>query len=193
MNLSNLEPFAELAIKLATEHAFKIKVCSKWTISPSERIFVERITKVLKDRGISFEKVLTDIAVARIASNKNGGRLWIFDNPNGDTASDVADLVDGSRSMGSRLFCKDGFCYEELPGGTAPSFIGSCFDESVEDNFFNPLGIILAIASATEQANPHLSRWIKQVRACAVKNVTEATKGSRHTLKIIENIAEETQ
>ncbi len=164
INLSDLVPFAKLAIDLAQKHGLELRISSKWTIAQSERLFMERITKVFDDAGVPYQKTLTDVAFATLATRHEGGWLWLFDNPNGDSAADIVDWIDGSRSMCSTVYCLDGTSYEELPGGTAPDKFGT---DLIGDNFFNPIGIINAFCSALTVANPAEEDFFARVEAGA--------------------------
>jgi isocitrate dehydrogenase len=166
MNLSDLRPFAQLAIRLAQTYGLELRISSKWTIAKSEQLFMERITAVFDEAGVSYQKLLTDVAFATMATQHEGGWLWLFDNPNGDSAADIVDWIDGSRSMCSTVFCLDGSCYEELPGGTAPDKFGT---DLVGDNFFNPIGIINAFCSALLVANPSETDFVNRVRERAAQ------------------------
>ncbi len=186
MNLDNLAPFAELAMKLARQYGLALRVSSKWTIAKSEALFADGITSVWDAAGAEYKRILTDVGLATIATDREGGWLWLFDNPNGDSGSDIVDWIDGSRTMGSTLFCKDGSSYEELPGGTAPDKMETDLTGS---NFFNPSGAIYAFISAIEQANPELSGWLGQVREAAIGYLDNTPDGSRGTEAMIDSVA----
>lgn len=182
MNIANLKPFAELAMKLADRHGLVLRASSKWTIAQSEALFIDGITSVWDEAGVNYKRILTDVALATIATDREGGWLWLLDNPNGDSGSDIADWVDGSRSMGSTLYCADGSSYEELPGGTAPDKLGTDLTGS---NFFNPLGVIFAFASAIEMANPEMAKWLGKIRALALKYLELIDENERDTHKML--------
>lgn len=164
INVSDLVPFAKLAMSLAKTHGLELRISSKWTIAQSERLFMDRITKVFDDAEVPYQKTLTDVAFATLATRHEGGWLWLFDNPNGDSAADLVDWIDGSRSMCSTVYCLDGTCYEELPGGTAPDKFGT---DLTGENFFNPIGIINAFCSALLVVNPTGEDFFAQVEAAA--------------------------
>jgi isocitrate dehydrogenase len=151
LDLENTELFANLAMQLALSHDLYLHLSSKWTISASERLFVDEICAVFDAVGVRYEKDLTDVAMAKLATERTGGFLWLFDNPNGDYASDMVDWIDGTRSMTSTVYCADGTIYEEMPGGTAPDKYGT---DLIGKNFFNPLGIIGCFNRAIVHVNP---------------------------------------
>lgn len=186
MNLTDLVTFAEMAIRLSMEHGFRIRVSSKWTISASEKLFMDRICSVFDDRHVEYERVLTDVALARIATERDGGWLWLFDNPNGDSAADIADWVDGSRSMGSQVYCRRGFSYEELSGGTAPDKMDT--DLSGE-NFFNPVGIINAFSGSILSVNLEARNRIRRINESVRDYFSQTTVSDRSTYEMISAIA----
>ena len=193
-NLSDLTPFAEMGIKLAREHGFRLRASSKYTVSESERIFMDHITDVFHEHGLvewtkdapgDYRKILTDLGLARIANEMDGGWCWLLGNANGDTGSDIAEIRDGSRSMGSTLFCRDGAFYEELPGGTAPDFLGCENWVKPDGTPFNPTGIILSIAAAVERANPDHAQWIDSIRAATATYITKTAPSDIRALEMI--------
>ena len=186
MNLSNIEPFARIAANLASEHKLKIMVCSKHTIAPSEAEFNKRVLEALEKSCVQGVSVLTDVAVATQATNLKGGVLYIMDNPNGDTGSDVIDWADGSRTMGSTLYCKGYIKYEELPGGTAPDLLKTDLEGQT---FFNPMGTILAIGSAIVTANPDLKDKVDLVTLEGAKYVQHTAGPNCDTRAMIDLIA----
>lgn len=160
MNISNLRPFAELAMKLAKKYKLDLRISSKWTIADSEKLFSDRVIRSFNEAEATYEKILTDVAFATLATKHEGGWLWLFDNPNGDSAADIVDFVDGSRSMCSTVFCLDGTTFEELPGGTAPDKLNT---DLKGKNFFNPVGIINAFCTALAVVNPDEAAFFAQV------------------------------
>lgn len=187
MNLSNIEPFVKIAAQLAKEHNLRVKVCSKHTIADSEAEFNKRVLEALRSHGFVDDSILTDVAVATQATDKTGHVLYIMDNPNGDTGSDVVDWVDGSRTMGSRLYCKNGLYYEELPGGTAPDKMDT---DLTGDNFFNPLGAFLSISAAVTTANPDLSAYVSQLTMAGLQYDLDTPEGEKSTHEMIRLMAE---
>lgn len=185
INLSHLRPFAELAIRLARQYGLDLRVSSKWTIAQSERLFFERIVKVFEEQSVPYQKSLTDVAFATLATRHEGGWLWLFDNPNGDSAADIVDFVDGSRSMCSTVYCLDGSSFEELPGGTAPDKLGT---DLVGDNFFNPIGIISAFCSALQAANPDEGDFFAIVQAETSRYLENTPPSARSTRGMIDEI-----
>ncbi len=186
INLSHLRPFAELAIRLAKQHALELRVSSKWTIAKSEALFYERIAKVFEEQSIPYQKSLTDVAFATLATRHEGGWLWLFDNPNGDSAADIVDFVDGSRSMCSTVYCLDGTSFEELPGGTAPDKLNT---DLKGVNFFNPVGIINAFTTALEVVNPEEQLFFSRVHKEADHYLRGTEGPDRSTYEMVEWIA----
>lgn len=187
MNISNLRPFAELAIKLAEKYKLDLRVSSKWTIAQSEELFFERIKEVFESRGVSYGTSLTDVAFATLATKHEGGWLWLFDNPNGDSAADIVDFVDGSRSMCSTVFCLDGTTFEELPGGTAPDKLNT---DLKGKNFFNPVGIINAFCTALAVVNPDEAAFFAQVHKEVDHYLRGTEEHERSTYGMVQCIAE---
>ena len=185
MNISNLAEFARLAMDIATKYQLAIHVSSKWTIAPSEKIFADRITTVFDTAGFPYHKDLTDVALAKVATDHTGGWLWLFDNPNGDSASDVVDWTDGTRSMTSTLMCRGGIQYEEMPGGTAPDKFGS---DLLGPNYFNPIGIIGCFARAITAVNPDQKVWTEQLLAAAHTYIRVTPRSRLDTLNMIVSI-----
>lgn len=186
MNVSNIRPFAELAMKLSLQYGLKLRVSSKWTIAESERLFFDRIASVFDEAEVSYEKLLTDVAFATIATKHEGGWLWLFDNPNGDSAADIADFVDGSRSMCSTIYCLDGSSFEELPGGTAPDKLGT---DLRNGNFFNPVGVINAFCSAFAVVNPDEEAFFARVQKESEHYLNGTRDEDRNTYDMVSVIA----
>jgi isocitrate/isopropylmalate dehydrogenase len=187
MNLSNLRPFAELAIKLAEKYKLDLRVSSKWTIAQSEKLFFERIKNVFEEHGVSYEKSLTDVAFGTLATKREGGWLWLFDNPNGDSAADIVDFVDGSRSMCSTVYCLDGTSFEELPGGTAPDKLNT---DLKGGNFFNPVGVINAFCTALAVVNPGEATFFAQVHKEADHYLRGTEAPDRSTYDMVDCMAD---
>jgi isocitrate dehydrogenase len=186
INLSNLKLFAQYAIKISREYGLKIHVSSKWTISHSERLFVDRICAVLDVEDVDYYRDLTDVGLAKVATDRVGGWLWLFDNPNGDSASDIVDWTDGSRSMTSTLYCERGIKYEEMPGGTAPDKEGTNLRG---ENFFNPVGIIGCFTRAILAVNPHLSLEMGNIHQKVDEYLEDTPAANWSTVALIEAVA----
>jgi isocitrate/isopropylmalate dehydrogenase len=187
MNISNLRPFAELAMKLAKKYKLDLRVSSKWTIADSEKLFSDRVIKSFNEAEATYEKILTDVAFATLATKHEGGWLWLFDNPNGDSAADIVDFVDGSRSMCSTVFCLDGTTFEELPGGTAPDKLNT---DLKGKNFFNPVGIINAFCTALAVANPDEAAFFARVHKEVDHYLCGTEEHERSTYGMVQCIAE---
>jgi isocitrate dehydrogenase len=187
MNITNLAEFARLAMEIASKYQLDIHVSSKWTIAPSEKIFADRITEVFDAAHFPYHKDLTDVGLARVATDKIGGWLWLFDNPNGDSASDVVDWVDGTRSMTSTLMCRGGIEYEEMPGGTAPDKLET---DLHAENFFNPIGIIGCFAKAITTVNPDQKSRMQGLLTSAQIYLHMAREHEQNTYDMIGYIAE---
>ncbi len=186
INITNLAEFARMAMKIARAYKLEVHVSSKWTIAPSERIFADRITSVFDAAAFPYRKDLTDVALAKVATDRIGGWLWLFDNPNGDSASDVVDWTDGTRSMSSTLMCRGGVQYEEMPGGTAPDKFGT---DLKGKNFFNPIGIIGCFTRAILAVNPDQKAWVERMQKCAEEYLAGTAPEALSTHDMIEQIA----
>lgn len=189
VDFSHVEDVAKLAIKLCKEKGFKLYASTKWTIAPSEKALMDGLTKVWDAAGQEYTQELTDIGIAMIPHRLEGGWLHVFDNPNGDTASDVADIMHGGHVMGSALYCTiDGkeFVYEELPGGTAPDKMGT---DLKGKNFFNPLSTIYAFAAMFEEKNPGVKPWLDSVRQATLDYLAETPADQRGTDDMISYIS----
>ena len=175
LNLDNLRPFAELALMQAKKYNLHLILASKPTISKSQTLFTDAIENVWKEAGLiagrdkDYHLELTDMAMAYLpvihneGTNK-GGFLLVADNENGDTGSDIVDHQNGKNLMGSEVYCIQNstiFSFQELPGGTADKMETG---ELVDDNFFNPSAIILALAGAFEKVNPDYKPFFEAVR-----------------------------
>jgi isocitrate dehydrogenase len=182
MNITNLAEFARMAMWIAAKYGLEIHVSSKWTIAPSEKIFADRITAVFTAAKLPYHKDLTDVALAKVATDRAGGWLWLFDNPNGDSASDVVDWTDGTRSMTSTLMCQGGIQYEEMPGGTAPDKFGT---DLIGPNFFNPIGIIGCFARAITAVNPDQKAWMQQLLDAAHTYIRVYPRSAYSTYQMI--------
>ena len=189
VDFSSVEDVANLAIKISKEKNMTLAASSKWTIAPSEKAFMDRIKKVWDGAGVQYNQELTDIAIANLPHRLEGGWLHVFDNPNGDTASDVADIQHGGHVMGSALYCKDGdneFVYEELPGGTAPDKVDT---DLKGPDFFNPLSTIFAFAAMFEEKNPAQKPWLDSVRQATLDYLNETPAEQKGTDDMIAYIA----
>ncbi len=186
INLTDLSEFARMAMAIAKMHGLDIHVSSKWTIAKSEKIFADRITAVFDGAGFPYVKDLTDVGLAKVATDRKGGWLWLFDNPNGDSASDVVDWIDGTRSMTSTLMCRGGVQYEEMPGGTAPDKLGT---DLKGRNFFNPVGIIGCFARAILAVNPREKPWMDRLLACTEAYLMRTPPQDRSTYDMIVELA----
>lgn len=182
MNITNLAEFAKLAMQIATKYELAIHVSSKWTIAPSEKIFADRITAVFDAAGFSYHKDLTDVALAKVATDRTGGWLWLFDNPNGDSAADVVDWTDGTRSMTSTLMCNGGIQYEEMPGGTAPDKFET---DLLGPNFFNPIGIIGCFVRAIAAVNPDQQLYLQGMLHAAHTYIRVTPRSAWNTNEMI--------
>ena len=189
VDFSRVEDTANLAVKIAKEKGMTLAASSKWTIAPSEKEFMDRIKNVWDAAGVEYATELTDIAIANLPHRLEGGWLHVFDNPNGDTASDVADICHGGHVMGSALYCKDGdneFVYEELPGGTAPDKVDT---DLKGPNFFNPLSTIFAFAAMFEEKNPAQKAWFDSMRQATLDYLNETPAEQKGTDDMISYIA----
>lgn len=187
-NLSGLILAADKAAEIAQEYGFKLFIASKWTIAPFEKIFMDRVTSYWSEKQISYEKRLTDTMMANLPPNTmgDGEFLVFFLNEAGDSGSDVIDVQDGSRSMTSTVYCRGGFCYEELPGGTAPTLLNT---DLCGENFFNPYGSINGMVSSVITVNPAAKVWGADVSSKAKKYLAE-TPNERSTEKMISVLPE---
>ena len=199
-NLSGLDLIAVKAAKVARLYGLRLFVSSKWTICDSEEDFLLRISRKWTEMGIeflddknvsehtpaaTFKRKLTDIMEAEMTLShmSEGGFLAVMPNAPGDSASDIVDLEDGSRSMSSTVHCRGNFSYEELPGGTAPD---KCYTDLVGSNFFNPFGMISGVISTVVSVNPELEKWGDAVRQSAAEYLAETPKGDRSTEAMIQ-------
>ncbi len=188
MDLDDISAFARLAARLSQERNMPLTVSAKWTIAKSEALFHRLICEEWERLGVPYSSQLTDVGIARVAVDLDGGWMRVFDNPNGDTAADVSDFVHGGHVMGSRVYCHDDegeFFYEELPGGTAPDLM----DTGMRGNtFFNPLVIILAFCSAFESVNPAYKSEFDRIRKEAKRYLNETPAEERDTQEMIRAI-----
>jgi len=182
MDLDDIQLFAKLACDIAKKYGFPVIISSKWTIAKSEALFMNEFKYWLDYYRREYKTELTDIAIARIAKDNIGGWIRVFDNPNGDTAADVADFVHGNNVMCSTVYCRDGYTYEELPGGTAPDKLGT---DLMGENFFNPLITIFGFANAIEAVNPEMADFCSKVRKASLLYLDEVSAAKRSTYEML--------
>lgn len=215
MDIDDLVPFAQLAIRIQKEFGWHLILSSKSTIADSEKLFRTTTENVWKEAGLiageakdsegniwtgNFHHELTDIALANLpiisadgSECAKGGFLHVADNANGDTSSDLIDLQHGNRVMGSTVYCMQHgkiFTYEELPGGTAD---GKTTGTLKGKKFLSPVGIIFAMASAFETVNPEHKVFFDQVRINTLDYISNTPKEERDTEVMVSKIAEQTQ
>ncbi len=190
MNLDAMEDYAKLIYDIQQKYDYPVIISSKWTIAESEALFHKVMTSWLSHYKAQYSCELTDVAIARIATDRKGGWIRAFDNVNGDTAADVADFVHGNHVMSSTVYCSDGkngfFSYEELPGGTAPDLMDK---ELSGKHFFNPLITVFAFSNAIMSINPDLSEYCKKIREVSLIYLDETNEGKRDTNDMLKFIA----
>ena len=201
LNLEDLKPYAELALKLSKELGLDLILSSKYTIAESEALFKERVEIVWADdkqiQGWSHK--LTDMAIAglpiktALGGSKRGNFLHAADNPNGDISGDSIDHQNGGFVMGSDVYCihkGKNFTYFELPGGTADGYLDGTLQGR---NFLNPNSLIIGLCSAFEVLNPKDKEFFDAVKLAASSYIKEVPKADHHTIEMIDYVAEKTK
>ncbi len=209
MNVSNLKPFAEIAMSLAKDYGLHLVLGTKKTICRAEKIIYDRISTIWKGAGLTegrtqnttdwthhWHHQLTDDLGADLpvlnGERKNafaiGKFLAVVNNENGDTFADVVDRQDGRRVMSSRVhFLHNGrlLNYEEMPGGTAPLMATGLLEGKT---FFNPIGIIFAFCSAYEKVNFEYRPFFETIRNYSMSYLKENRRSKRNTEQMIDYI-----
>jgi isocitrate dehydrogenase len=200
LNVSDFKPFAEMAVKKAKEYSLKPILASKWTISEGEKLIIDRVKPVLVAHGMKegekrgtgdFWCEITDVAAALVpisAGGDQGGWMIITGNANGDTIADIADFQHGNNTMGSEVICRDGFSYHELPGGTAP---GRQFSDFKGDQFFSPVGTLVAFCGSINDLNPQARSYCDAVMAATIEYMGNTDKAARCTQTMLEFVAKQ--
>lgn len=216
VNISAMTAYAKLALRLREERALRLILASKSTIARSEEFFRKEVESVWMAAGLTpgvtrdkggniwtndYHHELTDVALASIPMNARSGTPWThapflgcFDNPNGDSASDILEFQCGARVMGSQVCCQnpDGseFSYEELPGGTAD---GKTHGSLRGNNFLDPTSIIFALCSAYERVNPEQKAFFDAVRRETLAYCNNTPKGDRDTEALMDAVGSATE
>ncbi len=190
--LDDVAPFAHIAANIAKHEGFNLYASSKWTIAESERLFMQEIEKAFEASGTPFGKILTDVGLARLGQWTDGGFLWIFDNPCGDSGSDILEILDGSRSMTSTLYCEDGLIIEELAGGTATDLFGSSY-AAKDGKFFNPLAILLGMSRAYRRVNPEMDYFFDNVEKNALAYLERTPDNMLDTCQMVGDVSHRTR
>ncbi len=217
MDVDAITPYANLAADVAKESGLHLILASKSTIARSEEFFRLEVERIWAARGLKpgetknretgaiwtgdYHFELTDVALASLPINATSGVSWghapvlgCFDNPNGDSGSDLMEFQVDGRIMGSQVWCEneDGsqYTYEELPGGTAD---GKTTGPLKGAQFLDPTSIIFAMAAAFQKVNPDQKAFFDAVRAETLKYCTTTPREDRDTEALMSYVTEQTQ